>query len=60
MKAKTTYVLLVAGEQKREFEFTHAERLLRMPNNGGWHLPEESKFEFVNDGLQRKRDKKGN
>lgn len=60
MNAKTTTVTLVANGVTREFEFSHAERLLRMPNNGGWHLPETSKFEFVNNGLQRRQDKKGN
>lgn len=28
------------------FELGHAERLLRMPNNGGWTLPEKSPFQF--------------
>lgn len=50
----------MANDVTREFEISHAERLLRMPNNGGWHLPENSKFEFVNNGLQRRQDKKGN
>ncbi|MFR8207453.1 MAG: hypothetical protein ACLU99_14965 [Alphaproteobacteria bacterium] len=27
-----------------EFEINHAERLLRMPNNGGWQLPERQQF----------------
>lgn len=54
MGAKTTIVTLVAGEQTADLEFSHAERLLRMPRNGGWHLPENSKFEFVNDALRRK------
>lgn len=58
MNAKTTTVTLVANGVTREFEISHAERLLRMPRNGGWHLPEKSKFEFVNNGLQRRRDKK--
>lgn len=60
MKAKTTKVTLEVNGVAREFEFSHAERLLRMPNNGGWHLPEKSKFEFVNHGLQRRADKKEN
>lgn len=58
MNAKTTTVTLVANGVTREFEFSHAERLLRMPNNGGWHLPEKSKFEFVDYGLRRRQDKK--
>ena len=57
MNAKTTFVTLVANGVSRDFDFDHAERLLRMPRNGGWKLPENSKFEFVNDALQRKRNK---
>ena len=60
MNAKTTKVTLMANDVTREFEISHAERLLRMPNNGGWELPENSKFEFVNNGLQRRQDKKEN
>ena len=60
MNAKTTTVTLVANGVTREFEFSHAERLLRMQNNGGWKLPETSKFEFVDYGLRRRQDKKGN
>ena len=60
MNAKTTTVTLVANGVTREFEFSHAERLLRMQRNGGWHLPEKSKFEFVDYGLRRRQDKKGN
>jgi hypothetical protein len=60
MNAKTTTVTLTANGVTREFEFSHAERLLRMPNNGGWQLPEKSKFEFVDYGLRRRQDKKGN
>lgn len=43
----------------RDFEVSHAERLLKMPNNGGWQLPENSKFEFDKEnGLRYKRNKK--
>lgn len=42
-----------------EFEAEHAERLLRMPNNGGWQLPDDSPFEFSHDyGVRYKRNKK--
>ena len=58
MNAKTTFVTLVANGVERDFDFDHAERLLRMPRNGGWKLPENSKFEFVNDALRSKRNKK--
>jgi hypothetical protein len=58
MNAKTTTVTLVANGVTREFEFSHAERLLRMPRNGGWELPKNSNYEFVNDGLRRRGNKK--
>lgn len=57
MGAKTTTVTLEVNGVTREFELSHAERLLRMPRNGGWHLPENSKFEFVENGLRRRQDK---
>lgn len=59
MNAKTTTVVLVANGTEREFEISHAERLLNMPNNGGWHLPKNSKYEFVDYALRCRSDKKG-
>lgn len=56
--AKRTDVVLVAGEQVRTFEFSHAERLLRMRNNGGWHLPDDSPFEFQGNALYKRANKK--
>lgn len=56
MAAKQTKVVLRAGAIEREFSFSHAERLLRMPRSG-WEIPEESKFEFVDNGIQRRRNK---
>lgn len=39
----------------REFTAAHAERLLRMRNNGGWVLPAESKFTFDKEnGIKRR------
>ena len=58
MNAKTTTVTLVANGVTRDFELSHAERLLRMPRNGGWELPENSKYEFVDNGLRRRANKK--
>ena len=54
---RTSKVVLQAGDVKQEFEINHAERILRMPNNGGWHLPEDSNFimDEVN-GLTSKRN----
>lgn len=58
MNAKTTTVTLVANGVTQDFEFAHAERLLKMPKNGGWKLPEDSKYEFIDNGLQRRGNKK--
>ena len=45
-----------------EYEINHAERILRMPNNGGWQLPENSQYKFdFNDGIgYRENKKRGN
>lgn len=60
MEAKKQMVVLVAGDQKQEFEISHAERLLRMPNNGGWQLPKDSQFKFENNGIGIRRDQEAN
>lgn len=60
MNAKTTSVTLVANGVSRDFNFEHAERLLRMPRNGGWKLPEDSKYEFVGNALHKRRNTKEN
>ena len=46
------------GDKRQEFEINHAERILRMPDNGGWHLPDDSNYlmDEVN-GLTSKRNK---
>lgn len=56
MNAKTTTVTLVANGVAREFEISHAERLLRMRNNGGWEL-NDKQFEFVENALRRRKNK---
>ena len=59
-KTKTNDVVLVVPEHNmtQVFGVDHAERLLRMPNNGGWQLPEDSEFEFdMSDGIKRKQHK---
>lgn len=61
MTAKVTKVVLECPtlNTTEEFEISHAERLLRMPNNGGWQLPEKTPFEFDKEnGLRYKRNKK--
>lgn len=57
MSAKQTFVTLSADGVTREFEFSHAERILKMPNSG-WRLPDESQFEFVENAIRRKQIKK--
>lgn len=43
----------------QEFEINHAERLLRMPNNGGWVLPKDSPYTFSSKhGIGIRQDKK--
>lgn len=44
MAGKSTMVVLenTASNTTQEFDIDHAERILRMPNNGGWQLPENS------------------
>lgn len=61
MNAKTTKVALQCDALgvTQEFEITHAERLLRMQNNGGWVLPKESDYIFGNGAIS-KRNKKAN
>jgi hypothetical protein len=55
---RTNRVVLQVGDKTQEFEINHAERILRMPDNGGWHLPEDSNYlmDEVN-GLTSKRNK---
>lgn len=58
--AKKTMVMLTndALGVSKEYEVSHAERILRMPNNGGWHLPENSNYQFDKEyGIRPKRDK---
>lgn len=58
MKAKTTRVTLEVDGRKQDFEFSHAERILKMRKNGGWHLPEGSKFVFEDNALYHRRTPK--
>ena len=63
-------VTLVCGDLSRDFEPAHAQNILqitvymqKVSNIGpGWELPEDSPYEFVNNGLikrQNKRDSEG-
>ena len=60
--AKFTEVELenTAANSRQTVEINHAERLLRMPNNGGWQLPEDSPYYFdLKNGIGYKQTKKG-
>lgn len=59
--AKTTKVSLVVPKLgiRRDFTLEHAERLLLMPNNGGWMLAKDSKFELTKDGLKYRANTEG-
>lgn len=61
MTAKVTKVVLECPtlNTTEEFEINHAERLLRMPNNGGWQLPEKHLLNLAKKmGLDIKRIRK--
>ena len=36
-------------------EKSHAQRLLNMPNNGGWRLPKDSDYTLTKDGLRKNK-----
>ena len=60
MNAKTTNVKLSCeqiGCKQKEFEVTHAERLLAMPNNGGWYLDDEDYALKDGNIIRRIKDK---
>ena len=60
IKQKKSNVVLVCNEHniEREFNLAHAERILRMENNGGWQLPEDSEFTYTKEnGINIKSDK---
>lgn len=47
------------GVESQAFSCSHAERLLSMPDNGGWEL-DDNKFQFtIEHGLERRKNKKG-
>lgn len=55
-------VRLEAGDISREFEVSHAERILDMGPalNGGWHVPEDSEYEYTEEYGLKLRANKGN
>lgn len=56
----TTITLNCPALGDREFEVTHAERLLAMPNNGGWQLPKNSIYIYENGSITRRNTEKSN
>lgn len=61
MAKRVSTVELQAGDNKQEFEINHAERILRMPNNGGWQLAKGSAYQFTKaDGITSRKNKGAN
>jgi hypothetical protein len=58
MPAKRTVVRLQVGDRIQEFETEHAERLLRLPDNGGWHIADDEKVELTENGFRPKKDRR--
>lgn len=59
MSAKVTTIRLQAGDRVESFGVEHAERLLRMPNNGGWHIAEGENIELTENGFRPIKHSKG-
>lgn len=55
MNCKVTYVPLVckANGLEREFEISHAERILSLPNCGGWELVTDE-YEYADGTITRR------
>lgn len=54
-KPGSSVVLETADGKAQEFDINHAERILRMPNNGGWRLPDNSPYQFdYYDGITKR------
>ena len=58
MASKITSVRLQVRDEVREFEVEHAERLLRLPDNGGWHIADDEKVELTENGFRPLKDRK--
>lgn len=57
MATKVTTIRLQVGERIEAFEVEHAERLLRMSNNGGWRVADDEKVEFTENGFRPRKNK---
>ena len=60
MRENKVKLVVPAHGIEQEFEVGHAERLLRMKNNGGWELPKDSKYEYNETNGIKRRANKGN
>lgn len=52
-------VTLVCGKQKLPVSYRQAEDILRGQNHGNkteWELEKDSPYEFINNGLRKKRN----
>lgn len=58
MGKTTTILLRCKALGDREFEISHAERLLNMANNGGWELADKN-YELKDGNLVRRNTNKG-
>lgn len=54
---ETTQVKLVSELGEKYFDVDHAERILRMPINGGWKLADERFVFDLENGITTKRNK---
>lgn len=59
MGAKVSTVRLQVGDRIEVFGVEHAERLLRMPNNGGWRIADDENKELMENGFRTIRNRKG-
>ena len=57
MGARISSVRLQVGDRIETFGLEHAERLLKMPNNGGWHIADNEKVELTENGFRPVKDK---
>lgn len=55
--ARITKIKLEANGRVEEFTPDHAERLLRMPNNGGWKIAKGEKIILTENGFKPTKDK---
>lgn len=54
-KPGSRVILETAKGKRQEFDINHAERILRMPDNGGWRLPKDSPYQFeYYDGITKR------